>query len=122
MNKKDFLLNKLYPIEKLLNSKSKKSNIRCPNPHHLDRKASSHIYENKVWCFTCKRFFDVIYIITVNEINKNEIFEDLKENKSLFSDELSDIIGLKDNSIKYYLDKNYRGKKSNNLPTGSTSC
>jgi hypothetical protein len=79
MISKDIVLNTLYPIEKILNLKDKKKNIKCPNiiDHPSDKKPSSHIYENHVYCFTCARRYYVIDIIKFNNLDKNELLKEI---------------------------------------------
>ena len=74
--KKIEILDVLYPINELIGA-SNKSNVICPNPNHVDRKPSSHIYNNRIWCFTCKRFFYVRDIIKYKKLDIDTLYDEL---------------------------------------------
>lgn len=80
MNIKKKILDKFYPLSELLKSsnqsKLNNSNIRCPNPLHLDNRPSAKIYGNRIFCFTCSKFYYVSDIITFNNLDFNQIYND----------------------------------------------
>ena len=105
----DNIIDTLYPIHKILNLKKTTSNIKCPSPDHDDKKPSAHIYNNRVWCFTCKRYFSVINIINFQKLNKNVFYKELEDlygnrleeeynkNKTILKDDKKNIVIKKSN-------------------------
>ena len=72
------ILNLLYPIRLLVDYESPKKNVTCPNPKHVDKKPSAHIYNNRIWCFVCERHFYVTDIIKYEGLNSDELYQDLQ--------------------------------------------
>ena len=68
----------LYPIEEILNVKNASKNVKCIF-HGDDRKPSSHIYENHLYCFTCGRNYYVTDIAKVEKKSVEDLYADLVE-------------------------------------------
>jgi hypothetical protein len=61
-----------------LDVKDKKRNIKCPNPAHIDKRPSSHIYNNnRVYCFTCGKQYSVVDIIKFKKLDKRELLREI---------------------------------------------
>ena len=71
------ILNYLFPIEDVLELKDRGKNIRCP--FHKDKKPSSHIYDNSLWCFTESRFYNVTDIAKAENKSIEDMYLDLVE-------------------------------------------
>lgn len=66
-------LNALYPIENILGTDKKQ--IKCD--FHDDRSPSAHIYENRIWCFRCGKFYYVASYIKLWKLNVDTLWAEL---------------------------------------------
>lgn len=79
--KKKDIINTLVPISIFYKTRVGK-NIRCPDVSahkHGDKSPSAHIYENKIFCFKCRRYFNVSDIAVYNHISLDKLYEKLVE-------------------------------------------
>lgn len=77
------ILNILYPIRKLLDTKNNRSNIKCPNSvmhKNNDKTPSAHVYDdvNAIFCFTCHRFYRVGDLIKYNNLDVNVLYNEVE--------------------------------------------
>lgn len=91
-----FIINRLYPIKKLLKINSSEKNFRCL--FHNDKKPSARIYSNSYWCFSCGRFFYPINIIRKKKIEINKLLNELLDEYKCSIEELYEIAKSKKNT------------------------
>lgn len=91
------VVDKLYPIKKLLEIRNNTSNVKCPI--HDDLKPSAHIYDNYIWCFTCKKRIYVSDLCILNNIDINKLYQELLDKYG--RDKLEEFY----NNIKYNVKK-----------------
>jgi len=91
------IVDELYPIRKILNIKENfNGNVKCPSGLHGDKHPSSHIYENHLHCFTCRKNYYVSQIADFKGISMDSLYQELllkyseKELKEYFNHFMKD--------------------------------
>jgi len=69
------ILNIVLDIGEIVGVKDRSKNIRCM--FHDDSKPSAHIYDNRIYCFACGRFYSVVDVLLKQGKDINKIFDSL---------------------------------------------